>query len=262
MNSLDIDIDSLLTLCAAIKSEHIDYFSRIKTIRLENLFCGNEIAFGYGWDILLRASQTLTTLDIPIGEVECRSPYIAAWCIHDINTDPEDADPGNTDSEMLDTFPFDLGRLPALRHFKIQMRSSCDDNQDLLCFLTRSFSISSSSSGIETLEIGITWYNVRNGHGKDLFSFDAGWSALDELFTSKMYGSLSKVILRLRLQMGVDWIWLGTQFGGWDQQIWEPERNLTLPYVNNLLPLFRALTDAQRTLETHFEAVKMAEKSN
>ena len=65
---------SLLTLGAAMESEHID-FSRIKTIRLEDLFCGNGIAFGYGWDILLRASQTLTTLDIPMRKLEGRSPY-------------------------------------------------------------------------------------------------------------------------------------------------------------------------------------------
>ena len=159
---------------------------------------------------------------------------------------------------MLDTVPFDLGRLPALRHFKIQLRSSCDDNQDLLRFLTRLFSIS-SSSGIETLEIQITWHEVADGHGKDLFSSDAGWSALDEVFTSKMFGSLNNVILSLRLQMEMD---ISSECDSWDQQIWELERNLTLPFVNDLLPSFRTSTDTQRTLETYLDAVRIVEEPN
>ena len=85
---------------------------------------------------------------------------------------------------------------------------------------------------------------------------------IGQAFTSKMYGSLSKVILRLRLQMKLDWTYSGylSLRSDWDQQIWEPETNLVLPYVNDLLPLFRALTDTQRTLETHFDAVKIVGK--
>ena len=104
------------------------------------------------------------------------------WCIHD-NTDP-----GDTNSRMLDAVPFDLSQLPALRHFKIQLRSSYDENQDLLGFLTRLFSISSSSSGIETLEIAIAWDNARDGEGENLLSSDAGWSTLDKLLLPRCMG--------------------------------------------------------------------------
>ena len=112
--------------------------------------------------------------------------------------------------------------------------------------------LSSSSSGIETLEIGITWEIVENGYEKFLFSSDAGWCALDQLFTSKTFGSLSKVVLCLRLEMKMDssseWAWRNDL----DQHASKFERNLT-PYVDNLFPLFR--TNTQCTLETHLDVI-------
>jgi hypothetical protein len=48
--------------------------------------------------------------------------------------------------------------------------------------LSRLLSISSSTSGIETLEIIITWADVKTGGERDLFSSDAGWSTLDEVY--------------------------------------------------------------------------------
>ena len=144
---------------------------------------------------------------------------------------------------MLASVPFDLGRFPALRHFKIEQRCSYPYNQALLRFLTCLLSISSSPSGIEVLETRITWYYVEDGHGTDLFSSDAGWSSLDELFTSQGFVSLRKVVLCLELRMARRIL---------PPHILELERNLTLPHVNDLFPSFRA-SNTQRTVEIHLK---------
>jgi hypothetical protein len=148
--------------------------------------------------------------------------------------------------------PLDLGRLLALRHVKIQANA----NENLLEFLTQLLSPSTSSSGIETLEIDITYDDVDVGCGKDLFLDDAEWrdaewydvwSPLDKLFTSEKFVSLRKVVLSLNLEME-------------EKENLESERSLTLPYVNALFPMFRALADTQqadtrRTLEIHLKVV-------
>jgi hypothetical protein len=63
---------------------------------------------------------------------------------------------------LEDGFPFDLDRLPALRHFEIQEHSMyCnEDLVTLLAFLNQLLSTSTPSSGIETLGIDITWAGV------------------------------------------------------------------------------------------------------
>ena len=50
----------------------------------------------------------------------------------------------------------------------------------MLSFLKKLLTISSPMSGLKTLDI-ITWDDVRCGSGKDLFLYDFGWSALDEV---------------------------------------------------------------------------------
>jgi hypothetical protein len=131
--------------------------------------------------------------------------------------------------ELLEEgIPLDLGRLPVLRHFKFREQSSPENNVTVLHFLTQLLSTSTSSSGIETLEVDI---HVRCG--KDLFLSDAGWSRLDNLVTSEKFVSLRKVVLSLALEIE-------------EKENLEFERNLTLPYVNALFPMFRA---TQRTLE-------------
>lgn len=155
---------------------------------------------------------------------------------------------------MLHIIPFDLSRLPALRHLKVQWRTD-NDSLTHIDFLTQWFSTSSSFTGVETLEIGFIWQNMSTGDGKDLFSSDTKWSALDQLLSSEMFDSLSKVVLRLRLEIQIDSSW-ERDLSELDQHILESERHLTLPYINDLFPIFRALTDPQRTLETHFDAVK------
>lgn len=113
----------------------------------------------------------------------------------------------------------------------------------MLSFLNQLLSISSSTSGIETLEIKITWSDAKNEQVlKDLFSSGAEWSTFDEVLTSEKFVSLRKVVLDLRLKMDDDHRNL-------------EYRDLTLSYVNVLFPMFRALTSGrgQRTLETHIK---------
>jgi hypothetical protein len=157
--------------------------------------------------------------------------------------------------QVMNNDLFDLGQFPALRHLKIQRRSSYQDHLDLLHFLTRLLSI--SSTGIEVLEIEITWDRVRRGDGKDLFSSDAGWSTLDQLLTSQMFTSLRKIVLHLDL-----WMILPTDCPQSLQPILESERNLTLPYVNDLFPLFKASTDPRRTLGSHLAVVRDKDSDN
>ena len=154
-----------------------------------------------------------------------------------------------SDTNMLASVPFDLGRFPALRHFKIEQTCSYRYNRALLRFLDCLLSIPSSPSGIEVLETRITWFDVKDG--KDLFSSDAGWSMLDELFTSQRFVSLRNVVLRLELQM--------VEFH--PRHMMELERNLTLSHVNDLFPLFRA-SNTQRTLEIHLKVVIFDDLNN
>ena len=148
----------------------------------------------------------------------------------------------------MSNVPFDLGRLPALRHLKVQ-QLSYGDNLALLHSVTQllslSSSLSSSFNGIEVLEIGFTWRRIEVEHGKDLFFSDAGWPTLDQLLTSQMFVSLRRIILRLDIEFSKR----RSQRKRNDsrQHILELERNLAF-YVNDLFPLFRA--DTQRTLES------------
>jgi len=122
------------------------------------------------------------------------------------------------------------------------VRISPEENVTLLDFLNQLLSTSASSSGIETLEVDIAYNYVYVGCGKDLFLSDAGWSRLDNLVTSEKFVSLRKVVLSLALDIVME-------PGTWTV---ESERNLTLPYVNALFPMFRA---TQRTLEIDLKVV-------
>ena len=165
-------------------------------------------------------------------------------CTHDKFVLDGDADLRDLLEEGI---PLDLGQLPALRHFKFRERRVPKHNVTLLNVLNQLLSTSTSSSGIETLEIDITYDDVDVGCGKELFLSDAGWSRLDKLFTSEKFVSLRKVILSLDLGME-------------KEEDLESERNLTLPYANALFPMFRSLAythrvlDTQRTLETHLKS--------
>lgn len=61
-------IYSLGTRIAGDKTNR-ELFSRMKTLQLMDLFRGRTLAVG--WDIMLLASQTLTTLDL-MSQDECR----------------------------------------------------------------------------------------------------------------------------------------------------------------------------------------------
>ena len=101
---------------------------------------------------------------------------------------------------LEEVIPLDLGRLPALRHLKFRGRSGPHNNVTLLKILNQLLSPSTSSSGIET-EMYITYNYVDD---KDLILSDAGWSRLDNLFTSEKFVSLRKVVLRLVLEMDTE----------------------------------------------------------
>jgi len=77
-----------------------------------------------------------------------------------------------------------------------------------------------------------------------MLASDAGWSRLDEHLTSPKFRSLRKIVLCLNILV----------YHGRVQKddILETERDLTLPYINNLFPSFRA-SNTQRTLESHLK---------
>ena len=120
--------------------------------------------------------------------------------------------------------------LPALRHFKIHLHISFKDNISILAFLKYSLSIPrGSTTGIQTLEIKFTCHLFMDeGELKDLFSPDAGWSALDEVLTSEKFVSLRMVVLSLKT--------------------FHTYHNME-EYVDVLFPSLRA--SRQRTLETY-----------
>lgn len=154
--------------------------------------------------------------------------------------------------DVSDVISFDLSRFPALRHFKFQKQTAfwAYDSNTVVSCLSQLFSVSFSSSGIETLELELTWYSVGYELGSDLFSPDAGWSELDRLLTSEKFIPLKKFVLGLRLEMESERDTCNNE-----KRSIESERNLTLPYVNALFPLFRAFPNTQRTLDIHLEIV-------
>jgi hypothetical protein len=136
----------------------------------------------------------------------------------------------------FEAVPFDLGRLPSLRHFKIQVEHDFRD-MAMPRFLNRLLSMSSSTS-IESLEIKL---NVRHGRTNDLFSPEAGWPELDEMLTCANFVCLKKITLSLILYM---------------ESMMEDGDQKKLGQINlpALLPMFRA-SSSQRTLETCLQVV-------
>jgi hypothetical protein len=199
------------------------FFSRLTKLQIRDL----PYTTRSGWEFMSLLSQTLTTLQLLM------------------------CDAHEPQTRMLDEVSFYLGRFPALRYFKIQLQSWYDNNSAYLRFLTRLLSISpsASSSGIEVLEIELTWHGVRHGDRMIILLSDVEWSALDQLLTSYVYGSLSKVVLHLCVAIK-DWTW---ESNSDRERISEFERDFNLPYVNDLFPKFRASTNTRRTLEIHFQ---------
>jgi hypothetical protein len=79
-------------------------------------------------------------------------------------------------------------------------------------------------------------------------SSDAEWSALDEALTSGKYVSLHKVVWVFSLAM-VGKMWKVLEF--------EKSSTVTLPCVNALFPMFKALlvNTGRTTLETNLEFI-------
>jgi hypothetical protein len=157
--------------------------------------------------------------------------YIDAKCVHVV-------------ASLPNLSHFDLGRFPALRHFKFQQRISTRVT-NVATFLSQLLSIFSPTSGIETIELEIAWMYAYSGFGE---VFCSSLAELDELLSSKRFGSLKKFVLRLDLmtmKRKSSWVTFHNQ----ERVALECERNSTLPYINALLPRFRASTD---TLEIYF----------
>ena len=54
------------------KLSFMNYFSQIKNLQLEDIFCGSANLI-YAWDIMLLACQSLTTLDLrSLKHVACK----------------------------------------------------------------------------------------------------------------------------------------------------------------------------------------------
>ena len=140
----------------------------------------------------------------------------------------------------VESDPVDFGLLPALRQLRVQI--SFLDNTTTLSYLIR---ILSTTNGIETLEIKITWFDVVHGRGKDLFLPETGWSTLDKTLTLKNFDSLKEVSFFLVLEMEMERdsdCRCSLEYGGHE----------TLPYLNALSPIFRA---TQRILEIHLQVI-------
>ena len=188
LDSFEVDKLSLTSLGFGIshKKSFAKYFSRIRSLQLKNFMGSDETT----WDMILLTSQTLTTLDISEGGKFYLDNALWLWCTNE-------KIPDNMDLAILQDFPFDLGRLPALRHLTIQLPMYFEANLAFLSFLIRF--LSSSTSAVETLELKISW------RADDFFSFGYEWVLLDELLTSEKFVSLTKVVL--------DWV------SDWDPEI-------------------------------------------
>ena len=145
-------------------------------------------------------------------------------------------DTGRDFSHLLE---FELGRLPAFRHFKVQLPITPEYKLSMLSFLNRLLSTSSSTSGLETLELLISsWDEDPDSHATlELFSSSPDWDTLDDVLAEK-FVSLRNFVLH------------------WDHEVTDYfQDNLPAKYqtwrlsINDLFPKLRR---GQCTLETQF----------
>ena len=228
LDSLKIDEASIVSLDTGLSSNKLSakYFSGIIDIFLHT-------TMWFEWNIILLASQTLTTLSIS-GYSECKFCFEITsrlWCAHD-KIIPVYSGDSYLSLEDDENFPFDLTQFPALRHFKVQL-PNCSDDEDVLPMLPLLIQLLSmpSSSGIEILEIIITWYGVEIGEVVGPLTCTE-WVTLDEILSSEKFVSLKKLVLYMTLE--------GDRF--------DPNhRKKAHVYANKLFPTFRR----HRTLESH-----------
>ena len=169
LNSL-ITEDSIVSLGTGLSSNtsFAEYFSGIRNLQITDISL-HTTTLGFGWDVILLASQTLTTLDF-FGECQfCFEIASRLWCAHDKII------PIYSDLSLED-FPFDLARFPALRHFKVGLPNYCD--LPTLPLLSQLLFIS-SSSGIEIL---VTWYNFEIVEIVGLFTLSPEWVTLEGFY--------------------------------------------------------------------------------
>ena len=232
LDFFEIDQGSLCSLGAlSYTSFAPKHFLQIKNLSLTDLYCDETEVLRFGWDIIALASQSLTTFDLHW----CGGKLYLDSCIAAIMV-PDRIFPVRL--PYMQSVPYNLGRFPALRHLKIHLQSLFRDRIPSLSFLQHLLLNSTSTSGIEALEIKITW----NDHGRgDLFSSDAGWSTLDKVLSSEKFVSLEKIILNFIL------------IDGFSERIKLEYKNFILSHANLLFPMFKTLTIRQCTLETYVE---------
>ena len=260
LDSLAVDLYSLdyLELAVAFYMPTAEYFSRLKNLEMQDLIY-DDATFHYGWDIARAVAQSLTTLDIRRDDEDERKflrwPCILVYGI--LMTKPCYI----VFQEMLEATPHDLGRFPALQHFKIHLPITFENNEVMLRLLNKILSISSSTSAIETLEIKISWMNLQDMRdGEKLFSSDAGWSKLDEALSSGKFVSLTRVVWNLNCYMKeTEWI-------DYDPKL-ELEFGRSLARfvpgcIDALFPMFRALalkTRCYLEINCHYEQANGSE---
>jgi len=132
LESLEVDWVGIEFLASHVSGDDVPiakYFTSMKNLQLELNDLSYDGILSRAWKIMLLASQTLTKLELFVDQSMFR--------------------PENESFDVL----IDLGRFPALRHFKSQLRIEHHSLYLFPCFLTWLLFISSSSSGIEVLEI-------------------------------------------------------------------------------------------------------------
>ncbi|KAF8148812.1 hypothetical protein B0H34DRAFT_863185 [Crassisporium funariophilum] len=162
------------------------------------------------WEIVQRATQTLTTLDI--------------------------CDPYNLSSDLQDDPLVDIGLLSALRKIKItatQIRPDIDHRfpQSISRFLDPR----TPTTCLETIEIYLSWVNVGEHFNPSILQAEYGWSALDVKLSGPEYPHLRKVVFQLNL--GYRW---NGEYAVNLTSVIEDTKELVLPYVKKVLPCVAA----------------------
>lgn len=239
LDSLVIDEHSLgfLGICIRSHRSFLGYFSQLKSIQVKY----EDLVFMENQDIALLASQTLTTLkiynqfDSMFHPLILTSQAVVYSLLKSCHVVPVD---------LLEPAPYDLGRFPTLNYFSIKLPTYFADNRIVLRFLNQLLSISSSTSDIGTLEIIISWYLGKHGHGKDMLSPDAGWSTLDETLTSDTFPSLNRVVFVLNMSLA------------YDRKL-ELEKDSIFACLDALFPMLRAWSknNTQRILDINLQFI-------
>ena len=235
LDSLDLWSESLKSLGACVRNHRsfAEKFSRLNKIKIDDANLSYPRLLTYDLDILLLASQSLTTLAIHTtcdGTFHLDPCIVSYICIRSTHYKMLGED------SQLAGGRYHLSRFPNLQHLEIQLAVYSGDN-NLFPFLNQLLSISSPTSLLETLTIMIHCLCEQSGDLHALLSPNSGWSTLEETLTSNKFISLRQVSFKFYTYT------IGPQLE------LELRRSLARPYINALFPMLRALSNTQGTLE-------------